>query len=146
MKRYRFRLEQVLRVRRVQADLEAGHLGRARRAETEAEATRTDRERAIAERNRPSGPMDVGTLATHRTLWEAELRALARATDQVAAARTETAARRDDYLTASRRVKALDLLDDRRREEHRLDEDRDERGRLDEMVGARFHRRPGDGS
>lgn len=144
MKRYRFRLEQVLRVRRVQSDLAAAELAGAQRAEAAAVTAELARLQAVADRARPAGTYRADALLTDRAVWDAELASLNRLAAARVAAGLATAERREGWLVASRRVKALELLDDRRREEHRVEADRDEARRVDDLVASRHvprHRR-----
>lgn len=143
MTRYRFRLEQVLRVRRVQADQAAAALGVARRAEADAVAAEQARLHALTERSRPGGTYAAGQLLAERAVWDAELDSLHRLAAARVAAGLVTDERRDGWTAASRRVKALELLDDRRREEHRIDSDRAEGRRVDDLVASRFERTHG---
>lgn len=138
MKRYRFRLEQVLRVRRVQADQAAAALGLARRSEADAVAAEQSRLHALAERSRPAGSYSAGQLLVERAVWDAELDSLHRLAAARVAAGLVTGERRDEWTVTSRRVKALELLDDRRREEHRVETDRAEARRVDDLVASRF--------
>src|SRR3546814_2991110 len=73
VKRYRFRLEQVQRVRRVQEDQAASALGIAQRAEASAIAAESDRRASIGARARFVGSASGSTLLADRALWEAEL-------------------------------------------------------------------------
>ena len=138
MKRYRFRLEQVLRVRHVQQDLAAAALGAAQRSEAAAEAAAQARHDAAGARPRPHGRHDADQLLAARIVWDAELDALGRAEAKRASAGLHTEAQRDGWLAATRRVKALELLDERRREEHLADADREEATRVDDLVASRF--------
>lgn len=140
MKRYRFRLEQVQRVRRVQEDLAAAELGIAQRDEATAVLAEQARHAAVAARPRPRGAYGGAQLLTDRLVWDAELAALDRSAAERIAAGLRTAEQRDAWLVASRRVKALDLLDERRREEHRVEADREEAARVDDLVAGRFRR------
>lgn len=140
MKRYRFRLEQVRRVRQVQEDLAAAALGEARQGEVAAAAALDRRTEAVANRRRPSGHHDGASLQAQRVVWGAELRALSAATTSLAAAGDRVAEQRDLWLTASRRVRALELLDERRREEHRIETERHDAAQVDDLVAARFGR------
>ncbi len=141
MKRYRFRLEHVLRVRRVQSDLAAAELAGAQRAEAAAVTAELARIQAVAERSRPAGSYPAGDLLTDRAVWDAELASLNRLAAARVAAGLATAECRDGWLVASRRVKALELLDERRQEEHRIEMDRAEARRVDDLVASRFPRR-----
>ena len=138
MKRYRFRLEQVRRVRQVQEDLAAAALGAARQEEAAAAAALDRRHRAVATRPRVAGAHDGALLQAQRLVWDAELRALSAASSALVSAGAHVAEQRDLWLAASRRVRALELLDERRREEHRVEADRAEASRVDDLVAARF--------
>lgn len=140
MKRYRFRLEQVRRVRQVQEDLAAAALGAARQEEAAATAALERRNRAVATRPRAAGAHDGAVLQAQQVVWEAELRALSAASSALSTASASVAEQRDLWLAASRRVRALELLDERRREEHRIEADRAEASRVDDLVAARFGR------
>lgn len=137
MKRYRFRLEQVRNVRRVQEDLALAALRDADRGATaaaDAEAART--ERFLAE----SGPTPAGQsgsfVADHERLARAasavEAAGLALSTARLAAAEQRT-----EWSGAARRVAALDRLDDRHRTDHGLGEQRAFEREIDDIVVAR---------
>jgi flagellar export protein FliJ len=145
VKRYRFRLEQVQRVRRVQEDLAAAALGAAQRAEAALVAVEQARRDAASARPRPCGAYAGSELLSARVVWDAELHALDRAEAERVRATLDTDERRDGWLVASRRVKALDLLDERRREDHRIESDREEAARVDDLVAGRFRRHDGTG-
>ena len=136
MKRYRFRLETVLRVRRLEEET----------ARLELLAANTSLAGACARRDDAAAhyrliPIELGSCSTEdllRTRQRAELAAAALAVREVAvddAARRAEAAR-EAWMAAVSRVKVLERLDERRREEHRLELERDETRFLDD-VGAR---------
>ena len=143
MSRYRFRLAQVLRIREVQADLAAATVSAAQRAEGHAVAAEAHRLAAIAHRSRPVGRQPVGRLRVDRSIWDAELESLAARSADTSAARAETAERRTAWSAAARRVRALELLDERRRAEHRAHLDRIEALRVDDLVASRHRRSRG---
>ena len=140
MKRYRFRLEQVQGVRRIQEDLAAAALGTAQRAEVAAVAAEQVRHEAMAARPRLRGSYGAPQLLAQRSVWDAELSALHRAAAERVAAGLRTAEQRAEWLVASRRVRALELLDQRRREEHRIEADREDAARVDDLVAGRYRR------
>lgn len=137
MKRYEFRLDQVLRVRRAQADEAANHLGIAQRSESAALLAEMARRKSTAERTRLHGSRSSHELLLSRVLWDAELDSLSRLEVSTNEARVETDHQRSVWLAASRRVRALEMLDDRRREEHRVETDRAEGRRIDDLVASR---------
>ncbi|MDQ2650651.1 MAG: flagellar FliJ family protein [Actinomycetota bacterium] len=141
MKRYRFRLEQVLRVRAVQEDLAASELAMARAAEAAAVASAEARLATIAARPRPAGSMSGAELATQRILWDAELGALAGARSLVSERAAGTSVARDEWMGARQRVRALEVLDERQRDDHAVAADRDDAARVDDLVVSRFARR-----
>jgi flagellar biosynthesis chaperone FliJ len=144
MKRYQFRLDQVRRVRRVQEDLAAAALARAQREEVAAERQVLDRRGSIDARPPFVGVHPATDVYAGRIVWAAELDALDAAIAMRADAGRAAAAGREAWSAASRRVKALDLLDERRREEHRAEMDRTEAARIDDLVASR-HRIEGRG-
>jgi flagellar export protein FliJ len=138
VKRYRFRLEQVLRVRRLEEERERGEV-LAARAETEAARRRveeaTEAYRVMAH---VRGKMSPADLRRHQTLHE--LRALA-----VEAARRSEATSHEllegtieRWRVAETKVRVLEQLDGRRRADHDLAVARAEEKEVDDIVTARF--------
>jgi flagellar export protein FliJ len=146
MKRYRFRLAQVQRIREVQEGMAAAELAATRVAEALAVAAAEARVEAIAARPRPAGATSGDALARARTMWDAELRSLSEGRERVRTRHTETEAARTGWIAARSRVRALELLDDRQRAEHSLAADRDEDKRVDDLVVGRFARSVDHGS
>jgi flagellar protein FliJ len=135
--RYRFRLDSVLRARRVQEDQARQELAQAnRRLRTAMEAHRREAQR-YGEMTTALGAL--GGLDFHRERATAELAA---ATVEAArlvmdAAAAEAATAYTSWTEAARRVAALERLDDRRRAEHRAEELRHEVAAADDLTGAR---------
>jgi flagellar export protein FliJ len=77
----------------------------------------------------------------NRVLWDAELGALDHAEARATEASHKADEQRSVWLAASRRVSALEMLDDRRREEHHVEVERLEARRIDDLVASR-HRLP----
>jgi flagellar protein FliJ len=136
VKRYRFRLETVLRVRRLEEDAARAGLLAANRAVAQACA---GRDRALTHyRGLPAelGPSSTADLRRNRQRAElaaAVLTARQAALDEAA---REVVRTREHWMEAVSRVKVLERLDQRRREEHRLEAERAETRFLDD-VGAR---------
>ena len=140
MKRYRFPLEPVLRVRLIEQDaaraaLVAAHHGF--RVADDARHRTVARYRAL--------PVDAGAETTDR--WLARRTASHRTAACVVAAEADTEAARarmDDQRSALQqarmRTSALERLDGRRREEHELESRRAEDAEVDELVTARHGR------
>ena len=140
MKRYRFRLEAVLRVRRLQEDAARGALADATAAVARAEAEE-GRARAWLDALRaqpaPDGP----------AAWDAQRRVQLAAADElssrgsdVAHARAEQQARQRELAAARTRVRALERLDERRRAEHAREVARHEERAADDLVTSRYRR------
>ena len=141
MKRYRFRLQSVLRVRRLQEDVARTALANATAAVTAAEGD-VMRARAWLEslctQAPPHGP----------AAWEAHRRVQLAAADELAArgaeldqALAERRARQAALAEARTRVRALERLDERRRAEHAAEAARQDERVADDLVTSRFPRR-----
>lgn len=140
MNRYRFRLEPVLRVRRIEQDAARAAMAAADRdvdAADAALAASIDRYESlpVAEGGRPAAAwLTQRTLAGH-TAASVVADGIGR---EVAAARL--AGQRDAVRAARRRVAALERLDERRRGEHDVAARREEDLEVDELVTTRFGR------
>jgi flagellar FliJ protein len=123
------RLATVLRVRRVQEQVAAGRLATA-------EAHRRRAEGALAERRE-----DVAVPRTDRHVVELSWAAVDRAATAASVAVATADGERTTWSDAARRVKGLERLDGRLRDEARLDERRRQAGILDDLVTTRVARR-----
>ena len=138
MKRYRFRLETVLRVRRIEEDQAAAELAIANRAMQLAEL---ELDRRLE--HYQSIESHVGTVSQERFLALRSQREHA-ANGVVAAgaarisAEAEVERKRELWAAAAMRVRALERLDERRREEHDIEVQRAEIVTLDEVFAARL--------
>ena len=136
MRRYRFRLEAVLRVRRLEEDAARARLLDANRALAEA---RAGRDRAAAHYHAlPAGLGPCSTEDLRRSRQRAELAAATLAARQGAVERAavDVECARQLWTAAVSRVRVLERLDERRREEHRLAGEREETRFLDD-IGSR---------
>jgi flagellar FliJ protein len=140
MKRYRFRLESVLRVRRVQEDVARGDLARANTAVTAAAAALDAARHRLARTTSDPAPADAPEWQARRALLLGRAEEIsARGADLEAA--TEARADRQRALAEARtRVRALERLDERRRAEHAVESARDESRTMDDLVTARWGR------
>ena len=140
MKRFQFRLGQVLRVRRLQEDQARANLLVANKAARRAEQVVDERLAEYATRAIPAGPQSYD--AFERALFLLDSAAagvtLARAAHREALDFVEE--RRNEWLDARRRVAALERLEERRRVEHDIEVRRDEDRFVDDLVVARHHR------
>lgn len=138
MRRYHFRLESVLRVRRLQAEAALGEFARAT-----SEVARCDA--IVSARLKEYGPpgLVISEAATPDYLTTVATRArrgeaVILAHQGSVAAREMQEARRAAWQVSERRVQALERLDDRLREEHALDALRGEEREMDDVVVSRW--------
>lgn len=141
VKRYRFRLERVERVRKIEEDLAEARLAAGLHAlAASAEAERVERGRYADVSWAGAGVVEPW-LASHADKERAGARvALAEASRR--AMEIEAAALRQAWQAAARAVTALERLDERRRAEHAVAEGREEQAVLDE-VSVSAQRRAG---
>ena len=142
MQRYRFRLEGVARVRRLQEDLAKGALASANQAVVTADAL------LIAEKARyldllsttdaaGAGTDGLDAFLARRCTQEAAALTVIAAHARRAGAIVEADERRREWAAAAQRVQALDRLDQRRRAEHEVDAARAEIIEVDDIVVSR---------
>ncbi len=136
MKRYHFSLEAVLRVRRAQE--EAAPFARAPANRLRGRAVDTSRA-ALA--RYPAldvcpGAQDHAAFACERDVLERSAAVVAAALVAVETASDEAAARHAEWSAAAALVAALERLDERRRAEWRVDEQRAEMAAIDESAIA----------
>lgn len=148
MRRYRFRLESVLRLRRAEESRARDVL-----AAANAELRQALRARDAEARRYAALPRSLGEMTLEQYLGEAAAAALAAATlaqarrvVSVAAARVAEA--QLAWSSAAQRLAVLERLDERRRVEHAVEAQREEAAALDDLVTSRyvaeqFHRRTG---
>jgi len=136
--RYRFRLEQVLRVRRAEEEVARQALQRANRALHNALAVHQEHVERYLHLARSLGPMPLD--AFHQEQISATLAAATVAASEVRLAeiQAETDRHRDAWFGAAQRVQALERLDERRRQEHIADEYLKEIATVDDLVAARW--------
>ena len=140
MKRFRFRLDQVLHVRRVQEDRARFDLLSANRDAQLAALRVDDRLADYAGRQMPSGPRPYAEFERAVFLLESGAAAVGAARAQHRDALTVVDARREDWTAARRRVAALERLEERRRAEHAIEVQRAEDQLVDDLVVARHAR------
>ena len=138
MKRYRFRLERVLTVRRVAEDQAKAALLAARVDEQRAVETLDLRTQRYAERPRPPAHLDPTSFLAERFLAAAAAGAVRYAADARARAAERVEVARVGWTDAHRRVDGLERLDARRRDEHALDAQRTADAEVDDVVVARY--------
>ena len=137
MKRYEFRMEKVLRVRRLQEDAARAAVAASRRAEQQAQVALE-----ASQAHYSSLAVDTPAASAAEFLGLRE-RAAHRATGVRlsqglrAVAADETAASVRTWQESNRRVDALERLDERRRDEYDIEARRAEDTAVDEIVVAR---------
>lgn len=140
MKRYRFRLEAVLRVRRMQEDAARGEL-------LAANATTRTQERQLAERSeayekslKPSEIQACADFLFEQSRRSSFAAAVLEQRGRVREAHAQAALARDAWSQAAARVGALERLDDRQRIEHRTELQKEDQLTTDELVVSRHGR------
>lgn len=137
MKRYTFRMEQVLRVRRLQEDAARAGVSIARSAERAAEIVLASSNEYYMALETPAAPA-----AAHSFLGQRDRGALRATGVRIAEGHLSTAveastAAIDEWRATHQRVEALERLDERRREEHGIELRRYEDAAADEIVVSR---------
>ena len=140
MKRYKFRLDTVLRVRRVEEDRAIAALAAARRRLDAAEATLQDTLDRYSGVPAASGPMSVVDLLRARAHQDLMAASVVHAGTQRLRAEAIVETQRAEWSAAAQRVAALERLDERRRAEHAVEAQRQETIEVDDMVVARAGR------
>jgi flagellar biosynthesis chaperone FliJ len=140
MKRFRFRLDQVLHVRRVQEDRARFELLSANR-DAHLAAVRVDERLAdYAGRRMPTGPQSHADFERAVFLLDSGAASVGVARASHRDALDVVDARRTDWTDARRRVAALERLEERRRTEHAIEVQRAEDQLVDDLVVARHAR------
>ena len=140
MKKFRFRLEQVLRVRRVQEDQARGELMLANRG---AQLAAQRVEARVAEYNTralPSGQSSFQDFERTLFLLDTAAGAIQVAKHEHREALVVVDERRAAWSKARQKVAALERLQQRRRDEHAIELRREEDRLVDDLVVARFAR------
>jgi len=134
MKRYRFSLDAVLRVRRAQEEAAGFALAHANQKRQQALAAHEEalaRCRALVLYR---GEQDHATFRRERDVTERRASAVTITAEAVDVATEEATARLADWSAAAKLVAAVERLDERRREEWRLEEQRLELAAIDESA------------
>ncbi len=143
MKRFRFRLDAVLRVRRIREDAAKAETLLANQALAAAEATTAERDTHYQLTARPTAPMTYDELQRIRFGLDQAAAAVRFAEAQrVVAADTATAAR-SEWAERHRGVRAIEQLRDRALVAHRVEIRREEDRLADELAVTRHRERIG---
>ena len=140
MKRFRFRLEQVLRVRRLQEEMARGALMVANGQARAAADTVNARVAEYTEAARPSGAQSYDAFQRLQSRLDNAAGAITVARVEYRNALAVVDERRAEWAEARRRVAALERLEERRRDEHAIEVRRAEDRLVDDLVVARHAR------
>jgi flagellar export protein FliJ len=138
VKKYTFRLDQVLRVRRVQEELARAELQAANREVARAEELLVARFEHYQEIPAVESAVTTESFVASRSMADVIAGGVIAAGALHQAARDQAGDRRTAWSAAAMRVTALERLDDRRRTEHTLEAGREEDRQADEGVVSRF--------
>lgn len=141
MKRYRFRLEPVLRVRRIEEDVARGELAAAQVQLAEADARLAETASRYEGRATPGGPAPATSWLAGRAVVDLAAASVLAAGSQRAEASEQLDARRQVLGQARQAVSALERLDERHRDEHAIEFRRDEDATVDDLVTSRHARK-----
>jgi flagellar FliJ protein len=142
MRRYRFRLDPVLRVRRIEQDSAQAAMaaaGHELAVADEALHRSVDRYRTLSAAD---GPQPAAAWLVARDCGGRSAATVVAAGTARELAAGQVAERRDALRDARVRVAALERLDERRRGEHAHEAQREDEARIDELVTGRHGRQP----
>jgi flagellar FliJ protein len=140
VKKYRFRLASVTRIRRIEEDLAVGRLAEANRAVATADRRRDDRAAAYQSLAEERAARSATEFRRDRAARTASAAALAQAVHACETARAIAEERRKAHLVAHQKVEALDRLDARHREAYEAETRKAEELAVDDIVTAKADR------
>jgi flagellar export protein FliJ len=137
VKRYRFRLVQVLRVRSIELDRAVGEVAKARMEANDARRRTAAREQTYRELAAAPVGSTVEDLRTRRLHQEMAADAIVKARHAERLADQLVEARLADWAEADRKVRLLEQLDERSRARHSAEVLAEEQQVLDDLVTSR---------
>ena len=140
MKRYQFRAEKVLRVRRLQEDIARAGVAAARQEENAARAAVAASQERYAQLLLTGEAQSISAFLASREQAVQRAAAVTTAQAHQRAAEHTTAAAVATWHGAHREVDGLERLDGRRRDEYAVEARRAEDATVDEIVVARARR------
>jgi flagellar export protein FliJ len=140
MKRYINRLQRVLDIRRIQEEQAKAEVMASRHAAAVAEVAARQRSENYARREITVGAVPFIHHRMDRTLHELQALAVLDAEERVVVAHQQVVRSLTLWSSAARRVEALERLDERRREEHQIEADREAEREVDDLVTGRAGR------
>lgn len=141
MKRYQFRLEPVLRVRRIEEDVARGALAAAQVQLAEADAWLAATSSRYEGRATPGGPAPATSWLAGRAAVDLAAASVLAAGSRRAEATQQLDQQREALGQARQKVSALERLDERHRDEHAVAARRDEDATVDDLVTSRHARK-----
>jgi flagellar export protein FliJ len=141
LKRFSFRLDSVLRVRRIQEEQAKARLLTANAAAREAERVVDARVERYYAMQRPEGVQVEPQFARTWFHLDNAADAVDVARDQRITALAAVTERRAEWTEASMRVAALERLEERQRAEHAIEVQRDTDRLTDDLVVSRYTRK-----
>jgi flagellar FliJ protein len=140
VKRYRFRLEPVLRVRRTEEEAARAQLAAANAAAGRQQSLLVERERAYEISLKSSGIQPTADFLFEQSSRSAHAAAVLEQRRRVREAHDDAARARGVWSGAAARVGALERLDERQRDEHRAATLKEDELTTDELVVSRHAR------
>jgi flagellar FliJ protein len=140
MKKFKFRLQSVLRVRRLQEDIARARLLNANAAARESERVVDARVARYTTMDRPNGVQHEPDFALALFRLDKAASAVDDANELRTQARATVAERHMEWSGASMRVAALERLEERQRAEHKVEAQHDEDRLTDDLVSSRYAR------
>lgn len=137
MKRYRFRLEQVARVRRIQEEQARNELHMARRRLLDAGTEAAHRAERLEHRSSQSGVLTASSFLAQRFEHQGLAQALLAARSAEANAALLLDSRIEEWMEAARQVSTLERLESRSRTAHQVEVDHEEQKELDDLITTR---------
>ena len=140
MKRYTFRLDSVLKVRRIEEEAARAQLAAARAAVARQEQLLVERETAYEIALKSSGTRRTVDFLFEQSSRSAHAAAVLEQRRRVREAYDDAARARGVWSGAAARVGALERLDERHRDEHRAAALKEDELTTDELVVSRYAR------
>ena len=141
MKKYKFRLETVLKVRTTQEELARAALAQANMRVSNADAILAAKASRYSSMAMASGMRSTGAFLGERFLHEQAARGVKQAEALREEALLEAAEKRRSWSQAAQEVSVLERLDERRRAEHEAESARQADIEIDDIVVGRYARR-----
>lgn len=140
MKRYQFRAEKVLRVRRLQEDIARADVAASRQQEQAASDALSASQQRYAQLQAGGGAQTAATFLASREQAGHRATAVINAQQHQRIAQDVTARSLATWQDAHRKVDGLERLDERRREDYVIEAGRAQDAAVDEIVVSRARR------